>query len=303
MKRRLAGAVALAVCASRLALAADPVGSAPEPPRHRAAAALALGGAYVTWGVAEWLALYRDKQRLPFSADSEGWFSDTSYAGGADKFGHMWTNLTYSRIGTDVLRLGGWDTLPASILSGGLSFGFFFLVEVKDGLFHVFSYSDLAGNAAGDLLAVAMENFPALDAALDVRVQWFPSKEYRRPGNTTFFVEDYSGQSYLFALKPRALRAIREGRWAVRWLELINPVIGFQTRGYKPLPRPPDVQQRQQQLFVGLTIDLQALSDELLGGATSRPGRWGHKVAHTVTEYLNAPYSTLQANLASRSPD
>jgi len=302
MKRRLAGAVALAVFAGRLALAADP--PAPEPPPgHRATAALVLGGAYVTWGIAEWFALYRNKARLPFSVGSEGWFSDTSYAGGADKFGHMWANLAYTRLGTDVLRLGGWDTLPASALSASLSFGFFVLVEVKDGLFHVFSYSDLVGNAVGDLLGVAMENFPALDAALDVRLQWFPSKDYRRPGNTTFFVEDYSGQAYLFALKPRAVRGIREGSWRVRWLELVNPVIGFQTRGYKPAPLPPEVQRRRQEIFVGLTVDLQALSDELLGGATSRPGRWGHKAAHVVTEFLNAPYGTLQADLVARSPD
>src|SRR3569832_1288042 len=181
MRRRLGGAVALAALASRLALAADPVPEPPPPAPHRAAAALALGGAYVTWGIAEWFALYQNKPRLPFSVGSEGWFSDTSYAGGADKFGHMWANLTYSRIGTDVLRLGGWDTLPASIASASLSFGFFFLVEVKDGLFHVFSYSDLAGNAAGDLLAIAMENFPALDAALDVPCSGSPASSTGAP--------------------------------------------------------------------------------------------------------------------------
>ena len=302
MKRRLSGALVLAALVGHVALAAEPAEPAPTP-RHRTAAALALGGVYVTWGITEWLVLYRDKPRLPFRAGDEGWFSDTSYAGGADKLGHLWANLAYSRIGTDVLRLGGWDTLPASMLSAGMSFTFFFLIELKDGLFHVFSYSDLAGNAVGNLLAVAMENFPALDDALDVRVQWFPSREYRRTGNGTFFVEDYSGQSYLFALKPRALRAVREGRWSVRWLEFLNPTLGFQTRGYMPPPLPSERQPRRQELFVGLTVDLQALSDELLGGATSRPGRWGHAVAHTITEYLNAPYSTLQTDLVSRSPD
>ncbi|HEY4186492.1 MAG TPA: DUF2279 domain-containing protein [Polyangia bacterium] len=305
MNCRLASAIVLVMLAVRPA-SADPVpepAPEPAPPRHRAAAALALGGAYVTWGVAEWLVLYRDKPRLPFTTGDEGWFSDRSYAGGADKFGHFWANLAYGRIGTEVLRAGGWDALPASALGAGLSFTFFSLVEVKDGLFHVFSYSDLTADAVGALVGMVMDNSPALDDALDVRVQWFPSKQYRRPGNTTFFVEDYSGQSYLLALKPRALRAVREGRWSVRWLELINPVIGFQSRGYKPPPPPPETQPRKQELFLGLTIDLQALSDELLGGATSRPGRWGHKVAHTLTEYVNAPFTTLQAEIASRSPD
>jgi len=304
MNRLVIALVLGALLARGPAVAAEPALNVPEPePSHRLAAALVLGGVYGGWVAAQWLIVYRDRQLYPFAAGGEDWFSDGSYAGGADKLGHLWGNLVCTRLGTDVLRLGGWDTLPASVSSAGLSFAFFFLVEVKDGFFHVFSYSDLMGNAAGAVLGAMMENFPTLDGALDVRVQWFPSKDYRRDGSHTFFVEDYSGQSYLFALKPRALRAVREGRWSLRWLQLVNPVIGFQTRGYQPAPAATEPHHRAQELFVGITVDLQALSDLLLDGAASRPARWGHQAAHTVTEFLNPPFSTLKGDLLSRSPD
>jgi hypothetical protein len=273
-----------------------------HPTDHRVASALGIAATYATWGAVEWFALYHHRARQPsFTVGDEGWFSATSYAGGADKLGHFWANLSQTRIATDVLRAGGWSDLSSSLLGAGLCSTFFFLVEVKDGLFHVFSTSDLAANTAGALLAVAMDNLPSLDGALDVRVQWFPSAQFRRAPRADF-IEDYSGESYLFALKLRALRAVREGRWSVRWLEFVNPVIGFQTRGYWPIPAAGDGGGRRQQLFTGVTIDLQALLDEALTSPTTRAGRWGRKVAHTVPEYVNAPFTTWQLDVASRSP-
>jgi len=272
--------------------------AAAEGTDHRLASALGVGGTYVAWGTIEWFALYHDRAKQPsWTYGDEGWFSAASYAGGADKLGHFWANLSQTRLAIEILRAGGWRELPASLLGAGLCSTFFFLVEVKDGFFHVFSTSDLAANAAGALLGVAMEAVPVLDDALDVRVQWFPSPQYRRAPRADF-IEDYSGESYLFAFKPRALRLVREGAWSLRWMEFVNPVVGFQTRGYWPVPAPSDSQVRRQELFVGLTVDLQALADETLA-----PARWGHKVAHTLTEFVNAPFSTAKADLLSRSPD
>lgn len=269
---------------------------------HRAASALGIAATYATWGTVEWFVLYRHRERQPsWTLGDEGWFSSTSYAGGADKLGHFWSNLSQTRIATDILRAGGWSDRSASLLGAGLCSSFFFLVEVKDGLFHVFSTSDLAANVTGALLAVAMDNLPILDGALDVRVQWFPSRQFRRAPRADF-IEDYSGESYLFALKPRALPAIREGGWSIRWLQFVNPVLGFQTRGYWPVPAASDGEVRRQELFAGMTVDLQALFDEVLASPSTRAGRWGRKVAHTVTEFVNAPFTTWQVDVASRSP-
>lgn len=320
MVRRLVAVMLAMIVGARVA-AADPgvsttsipspavaAKNAPEPVEppvedHRVLSAIGLGGTYVTLGTWAWFAWYYNRPRLPqWKFGGDGWFGDTTYAGGADKFGHFWANLTFSRLGTDLLRRGGWGKWSSSAIGSGMSLAFFFMVEVKDGFFYEFSPSDMAGNTTGALLAFAMSNWPALDDALDVRVQWWPSVQFQRQLSANF-VEDYSGETYLFAYKPRSLRFVREGDWDVRWLEFVNPVIGFQSRGYKPLPLPSDNEIRKQEIFVGLTIDLQAVFDETLGDARSRAGRWGHNVGHTVTEFVNAPYTTLDVDVASRTPD
>jgi hypothetical protein len=270
---------------------------------HRVLSAVGLGGTYLTLGTWAWFAWYYNKPKLPeWRFGGDGWFGDTTYAGGEDKFGHFWANLVFSRLGTDLLRRGGWGKWSSSLIGSGMSLTFFFFVEVKDGFFYEFSPSDMAGNTVGALLAFAMSNWPQLDDALDVRVQWFPSRQFRRNPSADF-VEDYNGEKYLFAFKPRSIRAIREGDWSVRWLEFVDPVIGFDSRGYKPTPLPTDMELRKQEVFVGVTIDLQAFFDETLGHSRSRAGRWGHNIAHTVTEFANAPFTTLDADLMSRSPD
>ncbi|HTJ45634.1 MAG TPA: DUF2279 domain-containing protein [Kofleriaceae bacterium] len=280
--------------------------SPPEPVAdHRVLSAVGLAGTYTTLGTWAWFAWYYNKPRREhWTFGGDGWFGDETYAGGADKFGHFWANLTFGRLGTDLLRKGGWGKWSSSAIGSGMTLAFFFMVEVKDGFFYEFSPSDMAGNTVGALLAFAMSNWPELDDALDVRVQWWPSRQFQRHLSANF-VEDYSGESYLFAYKPRSLRWVREGDWDVRWLEFVNPVIGFQSRDYKPAPDPmlDGTRDRRQEIFVGLTIDLQAVFDETLGDSRSRAGRWGHNVGHTVTEFVNAPFTTLDVDLASRSPD
>jgi Predicted periplasmic lipoprotein (DUF2279) len=277
--------------------------AASEPPvsDHRIASGLALGGIYT--GLATWayFAWYYNRPNLPaFKFGGDGWLGPNTYAGGADKFGHFWANLTFSRLGTDLLRAGGWGKLSSSLIASGLSLSFFFFVEVKDGYYYEFSPSDMTGNTLGALLAVAMSNWPALDDAIDFRVQWFPSKQFRRQLSVNF-VEDYSGETYLLAFKPRSIRAIREGDWSVRWLEFVNPVIGYETRGYKPAPLPEDMEVRHQNLFFGVTVDMQAVVDETLGRSSSHGARVAASILHTGFEFGNLPFTTIHGG--TRSPD
>jgi hypothetical protein len=269
---------------------------------HRLASGLALGGFYVGLGTWAYFAWYYNKPNLPaFKIGGDGWFGPSTYAGGADKLGHFWANHTFSRLGTDLLRRGGWGRLPSSLIASGLTLTFFFFVEVKDGYYYEFSPGDMTFNTAGAALSVLMSNWPALDDAIDFRVQWFPSKQFRRQLNVNF-VEDYSGETYLLAFKPRSIRAIREGDWSVRWLELIDPVIGFQTRDYKPTPLDEDMPVRRQDLFIGVSIDLQAAVDEWLGGATSTSGRVTRAIGHSFFEYANLPYTTVHGGTREDQP-
>lgn len=277
-----------------------PLGTLPPPTTHRLLSGAGLAGVYLTLGTWAYFAWYYNKPNLPgFKVGGDGYFGSTTYAGGADKLGHFWANLTFSRLTTDLLRRGGWGQWSSSVLASSLCFTFFFFVEVKDGFFYEFSPGDLLGDAGGALLSIAMTNWPALDRAIDFRVQYTPSKLYRNrfPGDVNF-AEDYSGQTYLLAWKPRSLAVVRDTPW-LRPLGYIDPVIGFGSRNYKP---PGATEVRKQELFIGVSLDLQTVFDDVLGGRRSPWARAGHAVTHTFFELANLPYTSAPLVETTRSP-
>src|SRR5690349_18251353 len=80
----------------------------PDNKRAKVIAAATVGAmhlAYATWSYFAW---YRD-------ADSEAWhfeeagpaFGSATYAGGADKLGHAWSNYSLTRATTAVLTAAG----------------------------------------------------------------------------------------------------------------------------------------------------------------------------------------------------
>jgi len=267
-----------------------PMDPLPGPRHHRALTGLGLGAVYLTLGTWAYFAWYYNKPDLPaFKVGGDGWFGRRTYAGGADKLGHFWGNLTFSRLTTDLLRRGGWGPWSSSVLASSLCFTFFVFVEIKDGYYYEMSPGDLVGDAGGALFSMVMTNWPALDRAIDFRVQWTPSAQYRSrfPGDIDF-VEDYSGQTYLLAWKPRSLAVVRDTPW-LRPLGYIDPVIGYGTRNYKP---PGATEPRKQELFVGVALDLQTVFDDALGGRRSRAARAGHSMAHTFFELAQLPYTS-----------
>ena len=66
-----------------------------------------------------------------------------------------------------VLEAGGWDTLPATLIAGGLAWTFFAFVEIKDGFYYQLSPGDTVFNTIGAGLGVLMENVPVLDRLLE----------------------------------------------------------------------------------------------------------------------------------------
>src|SRR5258706_9743783 len=89
--------------------------------------------------------------------------------------------MSLARLGTAMLDdWGGYDRRTASIISTALSEALFIGVEVKDGFFYEFSFSDATGDTLGALAALALDNFPRLDELFDFRVQYWPSTMYLR---------------------------------------------------------------------------------------------------------------------------
>jgi hypothetical protein len=292
------------------AVAPAPVLSAPDHPSgvgdRRWLSLGAVGGLYAglsTWAYFAWYYNVPDLQA--FKVGGDGWFGPETYAGGADKLGHVWANLALARGTTEILRWGGWRPLPASLIGSGLAWTFFFFVEIKDGYYYQLSPGDMVGNTAGALLSAAMTNWPALDRAVDFRVQYYPSDEYldalREDGDIDV-AEDYSGQTYLLALHLSAIPDVANyGAWTYL-SRYVDVAVGYETRRYRPVPEDRAAAVRKQSLFIGLTLNLQGILDHALEG--QRGGRkLARQIGHGVFELMNAPYTTLPMLGGSRSPD
>jgi hypothetical protein len=272
-------------------LTADPGSSERDRPRdHKLAAALTLGGVYAAFTTWTYFAWYRKHKPLSeFKWGGDGWLGDRTYAGGADKFGHAWATMSLGRVGTEMLsQWGGYDRLTSTLIGVGLSEALFIGVEVKDGFYYEFSFSDLTGDTLGALAAVALSLSPRLDELFDYRVQYWPSTEYRRQfdGGNVNIAEDYSGETYVLAFHLGGIHALRDAPYGL-WSQFVDVAVGYGTRGYKPDPpggEPPYM--HHQEISFGLSLNVQGLSDWLFDGR-SRPAKL---IGHALFEVFNAGY-------------
>ena len=133
--------------------AEPPTGEPPTPdaPEHHATTAArrklavaTVSAAYLTFAVWTFFAWYRAHKPLSkYRWGGDGWMGVTTYAGGADKCGHAWATMALARLGTYILTaVGGYRRLPSSLLSAAMSEVLFTGVEVRDGFFYEFSFSD-----------------------------------------------------------------------------------------------------------------------------------------------------------------
>jgi hypothetical protein len=258
---------------------------------HKLAAALTLGGVYAGFTTWTYFAWYRKHHPLrEFRWGGDGWFGAETYAGGADKLGHAWATMSLARAGTEMLhQWGGYNKVTSTLVSTALSELLFLGVEVKDGFYYEFSFSDAAGDTAGALAALALSLSPRLDELFDFRVEYWPSHEYRRQfdGGNVNVAEDYSGETYLLAFHLGALHSLRDRSWG-SWSRFVDVAIGYGTRGYKPDPPSrmlPDYEHRQE-LSIGFSLNVQGLSDWLFEGRS----RAAKKIGHGLFEVFNAGY-------------
>ena len=264
----------------------------PPPGDHKVAALITLAGVYTGFTTWTYFAWYRHHKPLSqFRWGGDGWFGAKTYAGGADKMGHAWATMSLARAGTEMLhQWGGYSKLTSTLVSTALSELLFLGVEVKDGFYYEFSFGDALFDTAGALAATALSLSPRLDELVDFRVEYWPSHEYRRQfdGGNVNVAEDYSGETYLLAFHLGGIHALRDARWG-GWSRFVDVAVGFGTRGYKPDPpdrlNMPDYLHRQE-LSVGLSLNVQGLSDWLFEGR-SRPAK---KIGHGVFEVFNAGY-------------
>ncbi len=267
--------------------------------RGRVISASVLGGIYATFTTWAYFAWYRPRAKYDSIVFlNEGWFGPDTYAGGADKLGHMYANYTFVRASVALLEAGGWERWPALAISGGLTVAFFSAIEVKDG-YHQgfgFSYQDITANLTGNTLAILLMGFPVLDRALDVRIEYLPTRQFIDDlidNGGVDAAEDYTGQAFLLAYHLGSIGPLHRTRY-LGWTRYVDVVMGYQARNYKPEPDDPAANPREQELYFGLTLDMQALLGDLRK-KVRRGSAWGPVVGGTrgVFEFIQLPYTTL----------
>ena len=279
--------------------AIEPTTAGAQPARSKkllAAGAVGLTyAAATTWAYFAW---FRGAPSQDFYLDGWHWFGVHRYSGGADKLGHLWANHALARTTTEILMGGGWRRWPSSLAGSGLSLFFLGLSELEDGFRVGFETGDLVANAMGAGLSLLLVNVPALDDAMDFRLCYWPSAEYRESlveeGNLDF-AQDYSGQSYLLAFHLGAIPGLKARRW-LRWAQYVDLVGGFETRNYTPPPPDPNAVPRQT-LFLGLALNMQGVLRTLFAPSM------GRNVGHVALELIALPYTTVRVGEASRSPN
>jgi hypothetical protein len=272
------------------------------PPSHPVLAAVIVGGLYGSLYTYTYLAWYRlgsGTSSLQFR--NEGWFGADTYAGGADKLGHLWANYTLTRGVGGVLTWGGMSKPAALLTSTGLALGFFTLIEIKDGLEpdYGFSWGDVVFNVGGIALGVAAEALPpAFDAAVDFRLEYWPSSYFldeisdKGPFNTA---EDYTGQRFLLAFHLAAIEPL--ARSGLRWLSWLDVTVGYRALHYRPDASDPN--DPRQELYLGLSFDLQKLIAVTLMPKAGDAGI-GARTLHFTAEVLGVPFTTLELGAVSR---
>jgi hypothetical protein len=299
------GLVGAAFALTGAPLPASPA-RAEEPSSYQRLSLSAVGTTYAALYLYTYLAWYRHGSSLDgMRLRSEGMFGSGTYAGGADKLGHLWANYAVTRGMSRILEWGGYSKQTALITSTTLAVAFFALVEVKDGYEpgYGFSLGDVLFNAAGNALGAAVEVLPALERRFDFRLEYWPSPYFRQeiktkgPFNSA---EDYSGQRFLVSYHLASIDRARENRyWG--WIEWLDLSLGYQALHYKPSATDPN--NPTQTLFVGVSLNVQQVLDRTLmpePGSAKRAGA-GLRALRFGTEIVAVPFTTVKVGAVSRA--
>ena len=250
--------------------------------------AAVIGGIGATvgfYGVTSW---WKDGFSGSFRTVDEGWFGQNTYAGGADKVGHAFFTYTGARLLTRGFEALGNDPGHALRLGVWTSLGVMTAVEVVDGFSkkYRFSMEDAVANAVGAAFAVLVEKDPRIDALLDFRLLYRRSDDARRAGETDF-IADYSGQTFLLAVKADGVPRLREVPVA-RYLEL---QVGYNTRGYEP--NDGTMNDPHRRIYYGVGINLSRLLSDTVFRGDLKGGKI-QRGTDTVLEYLEVPWTAAR---------
>lgn len=289
----LDGAVG-AVAADRAPKAFSATGQLVAPPRGRGEAlstrqvrfrthALMWGGvaAVGLYGATTWWRAGVDGR---FRTADEGWFGQNTYAGGADKLGHLYSAYMGTRLFTLGYQWAGNDHRRSVKLAVATTLGTLMAVELMDGFSreYRFSLQDSLMNALGAGMGLLMERNPGLDKLLAFRLLYRPSD-----GASFDPVDNYSGQTYLLVLKADGVPRLRR-HLLMRYLEV---AVGYGSRGYEST----DPALHSRHLYFGLALNLsRVLNDTVFRGR--RQGSTVQRATGTFLKFVQLPGTAALAD-------
>jgi hypothetical protein len=277
------GAFRLAEGASRLPAPGSDAGTSPGRDSRVPPGTLRWRNAAIGFGAAGLVAIYgannwwQDGFRGGFRTVSEGWFGQNTEYGGADKLGHAFFSYVGARLLTTGFTLAGNEPQSAVIMGTLWSLGIMTGVEVLDGFSkkYRFSTEDAVMNVIGAAAGYVMERNPKLDALIDLRLHYNPSD------NSNFNIGgDYSGQTYLLAVKASGVPALRSNDF-LRYFEL---AVGYGTRGYED---PPDVERRRN-LYFGITLNMSEVLRQTVFRCNTKP-TMAQRASELFFEFIQLP--------------
>ena len=220
-------------------------------------------GVITAWGIAQW-----DYFSQSPHSDSEGWFSNDTKYGGADKLGHMYVSYVTSHGLAYLYERWDFQKEKAAFygaLSSLLIYGY---MEIGDSFSeHGFSYEDLIANALGSAFGYFLYRSPELADKIDFR--W----EYGIDPQGSDFTTDYENTKYLFALKMNGFKSMQN-----TMLKHFELLLGYYTRGFSA-----ENESKERNIFVGVGLNL-----------TDIFRRHSFNKTATILRYIQVPYTYIE---------
>lgn len=183
----------------------------------------AVLGGMMAYGLIFW-----DYGKQGFEFHNEGWFTDDTNYGGADKLGHALSTYFAAQAFGSIYERWGYDRHRSNIYGSLSAWATFFMIEVADATSRYgFSYEDLIMDTLGAFTGYLRREYPEFEKRVDFRVEYWPSYAVTS-GDDTDIASDYSGYKYLVALKGSGFAALAST--PLQYLEL---QAGYYTRGFQ----------------------------------------------------------------------
>jgi uncharacterized protein YfiM (DUF2279 family) len=225
-----------------------------------------LGGiaAVTAWGIVNWDYFANDPKQV-----NEGWFSEDSYEGGADKCAHFYFSYALAHALSGTFEYWHYPSEKAALLGSLSSFGIMSYMEFGDAFSsYGFSHEDflmnLFGAAAGYLLYVN----PDLSKKIDFRVEYIPNFDQ---GDV---FSDYDNMKFLMAVKLDGFDQIQNP-----YLKYLEIHLGYYARGY-----PNDIN-KERNIYLGIGISLSKIFNKRSMKKTAR-----------VFNYYQLPYTYISVD-------